>query len=81
MKVENKTILAYSILGIIIGYASNILKNNYLALTLAVVFLYLGAEFFKRIFKIDEKFKWFWSNGGWTYVFVWFIVWIIFYNL
>jgi hypothetical protein len=81
MKIENKTTLAFTILGIIIGYVSYLLRNNYLSLAIAVVFLYLGAEIFKRFFKINEKFKWFWSNGGWIYIFIWFIVWIIFYNL
>jgi hypothetical protein len=81
MKTENKTTLAFTILGILIGYVSYLSRNNYLALMLAAVFLYVGYELFKRIFKINEKFRWFWSNGGWIYIFVWFIVWIIFYNL
>ena len=81
MKIENKTTVAFTILGIIIGYASYFLMNNYLSLALAVIFLYIGSQIFKVIFKINEKFKWFWSNGGWLYLFVWFIVWIIFYNL
>jgi uncharacterized membrane protein YfcA len=81
MKTENKTTIAFTILGIIVGYVSYLLKNNYLSLTVAVIFLYVAYEAFKRIFKIDEKFKWFWSNGGWIYIFIWFIVWIIFYNL
>lgn len=81
MKTENKTTIAFTILGIIIGYASYVLKNNYLSLVIAAVFLFAGAELFKRIFKINEKFKWFWSNGGWVYIFIWFIVWILFYNL
>jgi hypothetical protein len=80
MKTENKTTLAFTLLGIVIGYVSYLFKNNYLAPTLAIVFLYIGAEVFKRIFKINEKFKWFLSNGGWIYIFIWFIAWIIFYN-
>jgi len=81
MKTENKTTLAFTILGIIIGYVSYLLNNSYLALTAAFVFLYIGTEVFKKVFKINEKFRWFWSNGGWIYIFIWFIVWIIFYNL
>jgi len=80
MNREMQTTIVYVIIGIIVGYAS-ILVNNYIALVLAVVFLFLIAEILKRILKINEKFKWFWSNGGWLYVFVWFVVWIIFYNL
>jgi len=81
MKVESKTTIAFTILGIIIGYVSFFLMNNYLSLALVVIFLYIGSQVFKLIFKINEKFSWFWSNGGWLYLFVWFIVWIIFYNL
>jgi hypothetical protein len=31
--------------------------------------------------KINQPMKWFFSNGGWVYFFVWFITWIIFYNV
>jgi hypothetical protein len=81
MKPENKTNVAFTLLGILMGYVSYLLNSNYLSLLVALVFLFIGAEVFKRIFKINEKLKWFWSNGGWAYIFVWFIVWIIFYNL
>lgn len=81
MRVENKTTLAFTILGVIIGYASYLLANNYLVLVVAIVFLYIGAQLFKKIFKLNEKFNWFMSNGGWVYIFVWFVIWIIFYNL
>jgi len=81
MKTENKSIIAFTLLGILMGYISYLLKNNFLSLGIALVFLYAGGELFKRLFKINENFKWFWSNGGWIYLFIWFIVWIIFYNL
>jgi hypothetical protein len=81
MKIESKSTIAFTLLGIVIGYVSFLLRNNYASLALAVVFLYLGSEIFKRVLKINEKFKWFLSNGGWIYLFIWFIVWIIFYNL
>ena len=81
MKPENISTIAFTILGIIIGYVSFLLSNNYLSLGVAVVVLYIGAQLFKRIFKINEKLNWFWTNGGWIYLFMWFIVWIVFYNL
>ncbi len=81
MKPENISTIAFTILGIIIGYVSFLLSNNYLSLAVAVIFLYVGAQLFKRIFKINEKLNWFWTNGGWIYLFMWFIVWIVFYNL
>jgi hypothetical protein len=81
MKVENKTTIAFTILGILVGYLSYLLMNNYLAVTAALSFLYIGMAAFKRLFKVDQKSSWFISNGGWLYVFMWFIVWIAFYNL
>lgn len=81
MKVEKKCIIIYLIAGVIIGYLSFLIGNNYLAALLAIIFLIVIEEILKRIFKIEEKFGWFMSNGGWIYIFVWFIVWIIFYNL
>jgi len=81
MKPENKSTIAFIILGIIMGYVSFLLRNNYLSLAVAVIFLYVGAQIFKRGLKINEKFNWFWTNGGWIYLFIWFIVWIVFYNL
>ena len=81
MKPESKTTIAFTILGLIIGYVSFSLMNNYLSLALAVLWFYIGSLAFKKAFKINEKFGWFWSNGGWIYLFVWFIVWIVFYNL
>ncbi len=78
--------IVYIIVGIIIGYLSQFARNlygesgNYIAISLALIFLVIVAELNKKAFKIDEKFKWFWSNGGWIYLFVWFISWIIFFN-
>lgn len=81
MKPENKTTLAFAILGVLVGYVSSVLMNSYLSLALAIAFFFIGSEAFKLMLKIKEKFGWFWTNGGWIYVFVWFIVWILFYNL
>lgn len=81
MRVEKKCIIVFLIAGIIIGYLSFLVGNNYLAALLAIISLIVIEEVLRRIFKIEEKFGWFMSNGGWIYIFVWFIVWIIFYNL
>jgi len=81
MKTETKSTIIYVVSGIILGYISFLVKDNYIALVLAVAFLFIMAEILKRALKINEKFKWFLSNGGWVYIFIWFITWIIFYNL
>lgn len=81
MMVEKRCIIIFLIAGIIIGYLSFLVGNNYLAALLAIIFLIVIEEILRRIFKIEKKFGWFMSNGGWIYIFIWFIVWIIFYNL
>lgn len=81
MKNKNKSTLVYVIAGILIGYISFLINDHFLALGLAVVVLFLIAEILKRILKLDTKFSWFWSHGGWIYLFIWFITWVIFYNL
>jgi len=81
MKNKLKSTLVYVIIGVIIGYISFLINNEFLALGLAVVVLFLIAEVLKRVLKLDTKFKWFWSHGGWIYLFIWFITWVIFYNL
>jgi hypothetical protein len=86
MKLETKTMTVYIIVGIIVGYLSELGRSlygatgNYVAISLALVFLVITAEVSKKLFKIDKEFKWFLSNGGWIYLLVWFISWIIFFN-
>ena len=84
MKVETKSLIVYVVIGIIVGYISSLARisygdyGNYLSVLLAVIFFFMTALVSRKILKTNEKFKWFWSNGGWVYVFVWFISWIIF---
>ena len=86
MKMETKIMIVYIIVGIIVGYLSQLGRDlygelgNYVAISLALIFLVITAEINKKAFKINKEFKWFWSNGGWIYLFVWFISWIIFFN-
>ena len=86
MKIETKIMIVYIIVGIIVGYLSILGRNmygetgNYIAIALALIFLVITAEVNKKIFKMDKNFKWFLSNGGWIYLFVWFITFIIFFN-
>ena len=65
-----------------LGYASFLLKNNLFAAALTVAGFFVGAFVLENFF-VEQKrdYKWYFSNGGWIYFFVWFIVWIVFYNL
>jgi hypothetical protein len=86
MKAETKIMIVYIVIGIITGYLSQIGRDvygesgNYVAIALALIFLVMTTEVNKKLFKINKDFKWFLSNGGWIYIFVWFISWIIFFN-
>lgn len=81
MKHENMSLIIYFILGIVIGIASWALKNQWGALVMAVAVFVAMAYALRTVLKINQPMKWFFSNGGWVYFFVWFITWIIFYNV
>ena len=80
MKPEFKVLSAYVMIGIVTGYISFLINKNYESLLLAIIVLYLTPVILKRVLKINEKFKWFLSNGGWHFVFVWFITWVALNN-
>jgi hypothetical protein len=81
--MENKSLstIVYVIAGIALGYISFLLNDEFLALGLVIVFLLVVAGALKKVLKVNDGFKWFLSHGGWLYLFVWFITWVIFYNL
>lgn len=82
MKEENSVLVFYMILAVMLGYASFLLKNNIYATALALAGFFVGAFVLENFFVENKKgYKWYFSNGGWIYFFVWFIVWIVFYNL
>ena len=80
MKNKTKSTLVYVVAGIIIGCISFLINDPTLSLGLAIIVLFLIAEILKRTLKLDKKFSWFWSYGGWVYLFIWFITWVIFHN-
>ncbi|MCD6476801.1 MAG: hypothetical protein J7K26_01380 [Candidatus Aenigmarchaeota archaeon] len=80
-KLELITMFIYLIASIIIGYLSFWLKNPMLSFVIAIFVLVIIAKLLKKIYKINEKFSWFMSNGGIIYIFLWIIVWTILYNL
>ena len=81
MKNEKKSLITYLIFGTIIGIVSYYLNSSLMSFGLAVIVLVALQSILKTTMKLDEKFKWFMSNGGWLYIFIWFIVWTIMYNV
>ncbi|MBU3896547.1 MAG: hypothetical protein KJ697_01275 [Nanoarchaeota archaeon] len=81
MNKEKKSMLGYIICGILAGVSSYYINNIIASFVVMIVVLYVGHIALKKLFKIHEKFKWFLSNGGWIYVFIWFISWTILLNV
>ena len=81
--MEKKSIsnIIYIIAGIIAGYASFLVDNSFISVGIAIAGMVLVAGALKSALKIEEKFKWFLSNGGWMYFFIWYIAWVMFYTL
>ena len=81
MQNEKKSIITYLIFGTLIGIVSYYLNSSLMSLGVAIVVLVALQSVLKAVMKLDEKFQWFMSNGGWLYIFVWFIIWVIMYNV
>ncbi|MBU3905368.1 MAG: hypothetical protein KJ906_04450 [Nanoarchaeota archaeon] len=81
MQNEKKSIITYLIFGILAGTVSYYLNSSLMSLSVAIVVL-VGLHYvLNKVMKSKEKFQWFMSNGGWLYIFVWFIIWTIMYNV
>jgi hypothetical protein len=81
MKTETMTTLIFTAVGIAVGYLSWAIANNWAALGLALVVLVALPQVLGRALRVQEKFRWWLANGGWIYLFVWFISWVIFHTL
>ena len=85
MKDKQKTTLVFIIIAVLVGYFSFLIthsfETNLIQPFLALLVLFLMSEVMKPLLKINKKFRWFMSAGGWVYLFIWFITWIVFYNL
>jgi len=81
MKIENKVFAGYSILGVIAGIATYMLFDFSESIITAIIGLYIIAILMKKILNSEEKVMWFFKNGGYIYIFIWFATWILMYNL
>lgn len=85
MKDKQKTTLVFIIVAVLVGYFSFLItqsfETNLVQPFLSLLVLFLMSEVMKSLLKINKKFRWFMSAGGWVYLFIWFVTWIVFYNL
>lgn len=80
-KPETTSYIIYFVASIVVGYISFVLNSSFAAVALAIVGLFVLQKVLAKLLKITQPFKWWLSNGGWIYLFFWFISWIIFLNI
>ncbi|WP_414469522.1 hypothetical protein [Methanobacterium sp. ACI-7] len=83
MDADGKIAAIHTIAGIAAGYISFIVKNEAIAILIALVILYIMGQVSERIFGKEEiggVKGWLWS-GIVPFFFVWIIVWVIFLNI
>jgi len=83
LKVEQKIILAYTVLGILLGFATNyLLKANVdLIIALALPFAVYFISFFPLNILAKQKKLLLFYNSFISFVLVWLTVWVLIYNL
>ena len=79
--MEIKTTVIFAILGIVVGYASFLINNSVQSFLLMIVIALAFVFILKKTLKINENSKWWFSNGLPIYILLWFITWIILYNV
>ena len=83
MKVEQKIVFAYTILGILLGFLTNYLFKSGVDLTIAtaIPFVVYFVSLLPLITLVKEKKSWLFYNSFITFILVWLTVWVLFYNL
>jgi len=81
MNNKNKSMYIFVLAGILFGIASYYTKSHIYYLVLMLIGLMVTQLSIKKLLKVSEKFNWYMSNGGWIYIFVWFIVLTIMINV
>jgi magnesium-transporting ATPase (P-type) len=80
MKKDLSAMGLHLLAGILIGYLSFLLNDALYSLVLAVAVAYGLRRLSVKLFN-EKDGGWWFANGGVIYFFVWFIVWVIFFNL
>ena len=75
------SVLLHTILGVVVGYFSLYIGGAINALGLAVFVLVALIFTLKKALKITKDKKWWIGNGIVIYLFIWFVSWVLFFNL
>lgn len=78
--MELKTVLVYTVLGVISGYISFLFKKPLVALVFALIVLVISSFALKNQWKMKHEIKWWLGNAGVVFLMTWFITYTIFYN-
>ncbi len=79
--IELRSNLINAVIGAIVGYLSFIVNQAGMNIIMMIVALGITAFAIKKLWKLSKDYKWWISNGVIMFIFMWFIVWTIFYNL
>ena len=79
--VELRTAVINIIAGAAAGYASFVIDQALLAIFIAIVSVALLSLILGKLFGVKKGAKWWISNGVIIFLFTWFIVWTIFYDI
>ena len=80
MMKENKVSVIFSIVGILLGVVAFYVNNPALNFVIMLFVGYIVKYIVSRVMDIKEKFKW-WSGSFLLYIFLWFVMWTILYNI
>ena len=81
MKPDNLSFLIFVLLGIVAGLASFYLVDVWFAVAIVLIGLQVSSFLINFLTKEKKKMGWMMGNGGFIYILLWFIVWMILYNL
>ena len=81
MNKETLAMVANFVAGAIVGFIAFLLKSNEYSIA-AMVAVGIAMKFASEKIAGEKKdFKWWVSNGGFVYIFIWFVAWVLFLNL
>lgn len=83
MRIEQKIVFAYTVLGVLLGFMTNYLLNAGVGLSIALSlpFVIYFVSLIPLITLVKEKKSWLFYNSFITFILVWLTVWVLFYNL
>ena len=70
----------FAVIGAVMGYVSAVLNQPLMSLAIAIVVIVVVWAIISKGLKIIEDKKW-WTGKVALYIFMWFVIWTLFFNL